>query len=126
GPALQVLLVEDDAEVADLVTAMLEELGHAVTRAEDADSGLKIVQESRRIDLLLTDLVMPGARNGVDLAQEALRLRPDLPVILSSGYTGEILGPAERAPWPLLRKPYSAEALARTIDEVLERPAEPA
>ena len=47
-------------------------------------------------------------------------------VILSSGYTGEILGPAERAPWPLLRKPYSADALAQIIDQVLELPTQPA
>ena len=48
----------------------------------------------------------------MDLAHEAVALRPGLPVILSSGYTGETLGAAAEAPWPLLRKPYSAEALA--------------
>ncbi|HEX2561028.1 hybrid sensor histidine kinase/response regulator [Phenylobacterium sp.] len=126
GPHLRVLLVEDDLEVGDLVTAMLEELGHQVIRASEVEAGLQVLREGAAVDLLLTDLVMPGGRSGVDLAQEATRMRPGLPVILSSGYTGEVLGPAERAPWPLLRKPYSAEALARMIDQALERPAQPA
>ncbi|MFC3079775.1 PAS domain-containing protein [Phenylobacterium terrae] len=126
GPRLRVLLVEDDPDVGDLVTAMLEELGHEVTRASEVEAGLRLLAEGRPIDLLLTDVVMPGGRSGVDLAQEAVRLRPGLPVILSSGYTGEVLSPAERAPWPLLRKPYSAEALARMIDEALERRTQPA
>jgi DNA-binding NtrC family response regulator len=116
-----VLLVEDDAEVGDLVSAMLEELGHEVVRADGVEPGLQILRAARPVDLLLTDLVMPGGRSGVDLAHEAVRLRPGLPVILSSGYTGEALGPAERAPWPLLRKPYSAEALAAIIEDALER-----
>ena len=120
-PRLRVLLVEDDAEVGDLVSAMLEELGHEVVRADGVEPGLQILRAARPVDLLLTDLVMPGGRSGVDLAHEAVRLRPGLPVILSSGYTGEALGPAERAPWPLLRKPYSAEALAAIIEDALER-----
>ncbi|MET0294091.1 MAG: PAS domain S-box protein, partial [Phenylobacterium sp.] len=122
GPALKVLLVEDDAEVGDLVEAMLQDLGHAVSRARNGSEGLEALKGGAPFDLLLTDVVMPGAISGVELAQEATRLRPTLPVILSSGYTGEVLGSAAGAPWPLLRKPYSADSLARTIGDVVKAP----
>ncbi|WP_296600601.1 ATP-binding protein [Phenylobacterium sp.] len=115
GPALRVLLVEDDAQVAELVEAMLAELGHAVSRAEHAEAALVLLNAGHHFDLMLTDLIMPGDKSGVDLAREAVGLRPGLPVILSSGYTGEVLSAAEETPWPLLRKPYGAQQLADTI-----------
>ena len=122
GPALRVLLVEDDIAVGDMVAAMLEGLGHQVVRADGVEPALAVLSGAPPLDLMLTDLIMPGARTGADLAREAVRLRPRLPVILSSGYTGEALSSADDAPWPLLRKPYSTEALARTIEAVIQRP----
>ncbi|WP_293452538.1 ATP-binding protein [Phenylobacterium sp.] len=119
GPALRVLLVEDDPQVAELAQAMLEELGHSVRPVGGASDALAILRTGAEVDLLLTDLIMPGDRSGVDLAREAVSLRPDLPVILSSGYTGETLSAAEGAPWPLLRKPYGADQLAHVIAGVL-------
>jgi PAS domain S-box-containing protein len=118
---LKVLLVEDDAEVGDMVAAMLEELGHAVVRADSVEPALDCLAGDDELDLMLTDLVMPGVRNGVDLAQEAVALRPRLPIILSSGYTGETLEAVRGAPWPLLLKPYSAHDLARTIAQLSDR-----
>jgi PAS domain S-box-containing protein len=118
GPALKVLLVEDDAAVGDMVEAMLIDLGHAVVRAERPAEAMKILRRKLPFDLLLTDVVMPGGKSGVDLAHEAVKLRPGLPIILSSGYTGETLSAAAEAPWPLLLKPYSAETLAETIEGV--------
>ena len=118
GPGLRVLLAEDDAQVAELVEAMLGELGHNVRRAEHAEAALVLLRAGEPFDLLLTDLIMPGDRSGVDLAREAVTLRPELPVILSSGYTGDVLSAAEDTPWPLLRKPYGADQLARAIAEV--------
>ncbi len=121
GPSLRVLLVEDDAQVAELVETLLFDLGHTVTRKPDAASALGALKAGAPADLLLTDLIMPGDMNGVDLAHEAVRLRPGLPVILSSGYTGEAAGAADGAPWPLLRKPYGADQLARFIADVMPR-----
>jgi len=118
GPKLTVLLVEDDAQVAELVDAMLGELGHEVIRADNAEAALAVLKTDELVDLMLTDLIMPGDKSGVELAREAVRLRPSLPVILSSGYTGEVLTAAEHTPWPLLRKPYGPEQLARTIAEL--------
>ncbi|WP_293352273.1 ATP-binding protein [Phenylobacterium sp.] len=122
GPMQRVLLVEDDAQVAELVEAMLRDLGHEVRRAEHADAALAILRAGETFDLMLTDLIMPGDKSGVDLAREAVALRAGLPVILSSGYTGEVLLAAEDAPWPLLRKPYGSQQLANTIAQVI-RPA---
>jgi PAS domain S-box-containing protein len=126
GPARRVLLVEDDASVGEMVEAMLSDLGHEVLRAEAAAPALTILEASGRIDLMLTDLIMPGGMNGVELAHAAVALRPGLPVILTSGYTGETLGAAADAPWPLLAKPYPAEALAAIIDAVMGRTPEAA
>ena len=118
GPALRVLLAEDDGQVAELVEAMLRDLGHEVTLSENADAALAALHTGGSFDLLLTDLIMPGDKSGVDLAREAVALRSDLPVILSSGYTGDVLSAVDDTPWPLLRKPYGAEQLARVIAEV--------
>ncbi|MDZ4372522.1 MAG: ATP-binding protein [Phenylobacterium sp.] len=120
GPALDVLLAEDDLQVGEMVEALLVDLGHRVRRAPHADAALIIVQSDAPIDLLLTDLIMPGDKTGVDLAREATALRPGLPVILSSGYTGEALSAARDAPWPLLQKPYGADQLGRAIAEVMD------
>ncbi len=117
--ALRVLLVEDDVQVGELVEAMLVELGHVVSRAEHAQAALARLHAGDPFDLMLTDLIMPGDKSGVDLAHEAITLRPSLPVILSSGYTGEVLNAAEHAPWPLLRKPYGADQLAEAIASAL-------
>ncbi|WP_293474663.1 ATP-binding protein [Phenylobacterium sp.] len=115
GRALRVLLAEDDAQVAELVEDLLRDLGHHVRRTEHADAALVVLRSPEPFDLLLTDLIMPGDKSGVDLARMAVALRPGLPVILSSGYTGEVLSAAEDTPWPLLRKPYGSEQLARCI-----------
>jgi PAS domain S-box-containing protein len=121
GPGCCVLLVEDEDAVGDMVEAILEDLGHEVVRAPAAAEALRVLATPRRIDLLLTDLIMPGGMTGVELAREAVVMRPALPVILTSGYTGEALGQANETPWPLLRKPYAAETLASLIETTIAR-----
>ena len=118
-PALDVLLVEDDPAVAALAEAMLRELGHRVTLAVTPAEALTVMAEDSSFTLLLTDVIMPGGQTGVDLARQAVAARPDLPVLLSSGYTGDILASAEDAPWPLLRKPYTLGALASAIEKAV-------
>ncbi|MDQ0466092.1 PAS domain S-box-containing protein [Caulobacter ginsengisoli] len=117
---MRVLLVEDDADVADLVENLLQELGHRVVRADTVAQALIQLRRKPLPDLLLTDVIMPGGRTGVDLAIEAVKKRPNLPIVLSSGYTGEALTAAEAAPWPLLRKPYSLEGLAQALAAAVE------
>jgi PAS domain S-box-containing protein len=121
-PSLTVLLVEDDADVGDLVEAMLHELGHKVLRADSCDAALDTAEREPAIGLVLTDVIMPGGRTGVDLARLLTGRRPGLPVVLSSGFTGEALAEAETAPWPLLRKPYALDELAAAIADALKDP----
>jgi len=117
---LDILLVEDDAAVAALAEAMLRELGHRVEVADRPRAALERLRAGGPVSLLLTDVVMPGDMTGVDLARAATALRPDLPVLLSSGYTGQALASAEEAPWPLLRKPYTLDALAAALRDAVE------
>ena len=116
------LLVEDDIEVGELVQAMLEELGHAVLRADGSEQALEAARREPSIGLVLTDVIMPGGRTGVDLAVALTSQRPGLPVVLSSGFTGEALADAEAAPWPLLRKPYAVDELADALAAALTNP----
>lgn len=119
GAALDVLLVEDDEAVAELAGEMLRDLGHRVRHAPHAHEALQTLDGPAKVQLLLTDLIMPGGKNGVELAHEAVALRPGLPVILSSGYSGDTLNTAQATPWPLLRKPYTRDALAACIQRVM-------
>jgi len=123
-----VLLVEDDVEVGDLVAAMIDELGHMVSRASNADEALDIARADPTLGLVITDVIMPGGKSGVDLAVALAQERPELPVLLTSGYTGQELVRAHETPWPLLSKPYALDALAQAMADAWDRhtPAQPA
>lgn len=109
------LLAEDDAEVSAIARACLEQLGLAVTVAADGPSALETIEE-RTFDLLVTDLIMPGGMNGVELARRVVERRPGIAVLLSSGYAGEAVDRAlADAPWPFLSKPYDVAAMRRAL-----------
>jgi CheY-like chemotaxis protein len=82
-----ILVVEDDAEVRQTAVALLGELGYRVVEANDGRAALSILSARADINLLFTDVVMPGGMKGPDLAREALRHRPGLKVLYTSGYT---------------------------------------
>ena len=112
-----VLVCEDDDDVAALVVDMLTQLGHAPTRVTNAAAALGALADGRDVDLLFTDVMMPGGMDGLALAREAGRRRPGLPVLLTTGYTG---GPAsEPIGVPMLRKPYRIDDLAQALQRVL-------
>lgn len=118
---MRVLVVEDDAAVRDTVVNMLDHLGHEVVSARDASAAMTLVESGLPIDLLFTDVVMPGPLSSTDLAERARRIRPGLRVLFTSGYTEKALlhgGRLDDAV-QLLSKPYSREALQRKIDQVL-------
>jgi len=116
-----VLLVEDDAIVRQHVLGQLHELGCEVTAVADAGQALAHLARGVRIDVLFSDIVMPGM-SGIELARRARAARPGLQVLLSSGYAFEALhdleqlDPAVR----LLNKPYGKATLARTLAEVID------
>jgi CheY-like chemotaxis protein len=117
-----ILLVEDDSRVLALVIEMLNDLGYRVIAASDAHGALEIVRRGEPIDLILTDVVMPGGKTGVDLAVEARELRPDIKVLLTSGYPGEALARHESMDieWPMIAKPFRQPELATLLQSLLE------
>jgi signal transduction histidine kinase/ActR/RegA family two-component response regulator len=117
GQGRRLLLVEDDPVVGTVMAAALEDLGYSVIRAFSADEALVLLARGEPIQILFSDVVMPGALNGLDLAREARRLRPGLPILLTSGYTeGATAGKEFR----LLAKPYRIEALAEALIGVIQ------
>jgi PAS domain S-box-containing protein len=116
-----VLLVEDDEMVRHCAGTQLDALGYRVICAANGPEGLEIVRKRDDIELLFTDMVMPGGMSGRDLAEAALAIRPQLKVLFTSGHTDDItvnrggLQPGSR----LLRKPYRPSELARTLRKVM-------
>ena len=126
------LVVEDDEDVRATVVDMLSGLGYRVLKARDADSALAIVESGAAIDLLFTDVVMPGKLRSPELARRAKERLPRLAVLFTSGYTENAIVHGGRLDEgiELLSKPHSREALARKIRHVLRNseqrnPAEP-
>jgi PAS domain S-box-containing protein len=121
GGTETILVAEDDEGVRETVVDMLGELGYRVLKASDAASALAIVSSGIPIDLLFTDVVMPGPLRSPDMARKAREHLPDLAVLYTSGYTensivhGGRLDPGVE----LLGKPYTREALAKKIRHVL-------
>ncbi|WP_439815068.1 ATP-binding protein [Zavarzinia sp. CC-PAN008] len=115
-----ILLVEDSDTLAGLVADMLRQLGHSVVRVPDAGAAIAALGGTP-IDLVFTDIVLPGGASGVDLARELARRRPGLPVVLTSGLGGALPPDVQAAQLPLLRKPYDMEALRQVIQAALRR-----
>ena len=110
-----ILLVEDSDEVAALVSEMLGELGYRATRVASAQAALGALADDREIDLVFSDVMMPGPMNGLDLARELRRRRPDLPVVLTTGYAGPALQGAYDDGIDVLAKPYELKALEAAL-----------
>lgn len=119
GRPARVLVVDDDAEVREAMVAMLDELGYQVDEAPSADDALARLADRRQpaIDILLSDVVMPGRLDGVGLAEEVQRLYPTIPVVLATGYTTRL---AAASAFRVLAKPFSHQTLAETLAEILD------
>jgi signal transduction histidine kinase len=115
-----VLVVEDEAAVLEMAVESLSELGYRTLTATHAAEALERLKGPERIDILFSDVVMPGGMNGVELATHARALRAGLRVLLASGYTGSALG-EQGVPvdLPLLSKPYRREDLADKLRVVM-------
>jgi len=117
-----ILLVEDDDDVRNYVAEALREIGYRVTTASQAAAALAILRSDTPIDLLFTDVVLPGGVNGRQLAEQAQQLRPALRVLFATGYTrNAIIHQGRLDPdVDLLVKPFTPEAMARKLRQILD------
>nr|WP_298726732.1 response regulator [uncultured Steroidobacter sp.] len=120
-----ILVVEDHTEVRNYAVASLSGLGYGVMEAADAFAALQILEREPAIAMLFTDLGLPGGVDGKRLAEQARKLRPRLPVLITSGYANDLLKADGRLDdsFELLNKPFTLPSLARRVHELLARPA---
>ena len=113
-----ILVVEDNPEVKTVAIALLEQLNYRTRAAENAHEALELLDADRVVDLVFTDVMLPGGLNGVEFAAIVRERFPEIPVLLTSGYAKALHGPHGL---PILRKPYQIEALAQAVRSALER-----
>ena len=125
GRGETVLLVEDEAGVRTLTAALLGQLGYAVIEAHDGATAIATLESAARVDLLLTDVVLPGAMSGPKIAEEARRLRIDIKTLLMSGYPDQVLRYHGRSTdsAQLLAKPFPLKVLAQKVRNALDSPS---
>jgi signal transduction histidine kinase len=113
----RVLLVEDNEAVGNLAETLLGELGHAVVRARSGPEALRLADEGALFDIVFSDVMMPGM-TGLELADKLKQRRPQLPIILTTGYSEGIIAAGSRG-LPVIPKPYRIETLADAVDQAL-------
>jgi len=113
----RVLLVEDDSVVAELASGMLNELGFEAVVTHSANEALERLSGEQRPTLVFTDIVMPGGISGIELAQKVRVRFPELPILLTTGYSEHV---ADAHGFPVLQKPYDMDALASALGKVLK------
>jgi PAS domain S-box-containing protein len=113
-----VLIVDDSAEVAEVTSALFEHLGYRTLYRESAEAALQLLAAGTKVDLVFSDIVMPGTIDGVGLASEIRAQYPHLPVVLTTGYSDA----ARAAPADLriLRKPFDTDALRGFLKEAMD------
>jgi len=117
GGAGAILMVEDDDSVSAMVGEMLTDLGYQVVHVANAQDALKkLADGASAVDIVFSDIIMPGGMSGIDLAREVKRRRPDLPILLTTGYGGH--EELETHDFPVLRKPYNREELSAALARV--------
>jgi len=109
-----ILVVDDDPDILDYASGVLEEYGYAVLAAADGATALVLLRDHPEIDLLFTDIVMPGL-HGAEVARRACQQRPGLKVLFTSGYAADVV-PAGR----LLKKPYRPHQLTQEVALILD------
>ncbi len=119
-----VLVVDDEPTVRMLISEVLEELGYVALEAEDGKGGLKILESDRRIDLLITDVGLPGGLNGRQLADAGKHMRPGLKVMFITGYAeNAVVGNGQLSPgMHVLTKPFAMDVLAARIKGIICQP----
>ena len=116
----QILLVDDDDEVCDVVASMLISLGYSVTTAHDGEQALRLFDNTESIDILVTDLVMPGGTNGIELARAVRQRYPNLPLVLITGYSETLSHDEPIRGAVVLNKPFLRQPLAEAVQRAVQ------
>jgi PAS domain S-box-containing protein len=116
-----ILVVEDKDDVRELAEQVLKMEGYAVQSAASGEQALELLRQGARVDLLFTDVVMPGGMNGLDLVEQARALRPELPVLVTTGYMDELPERGRSEGLRVLAKPYRQEDLLGRVRGELEK-----
>jgi PAS domain S-box-containing protein len=111
-----VLLVEDNPDVATASTGLLEQLGYKVRWATDASAALAALEKDNGIDIVFSDVVMPGKMDGIGLAKAIREKNPEIPILLVTGYSASIKDIGSQ--FPILRKPYQLHELSRELQKL--------
>ena len=122
GDGQLVLIVEDDEKVRGLAVKVITALGYRVCEAEDGATALEAIDETADIDIMLTDVILPGGMSGRDIADEVAVRRPEVGIIFTSGYSADAIihdGKLDEGA-ELLSKPYRRETLARALRRAVD------
>ena len=128
GDAATILVVEDQAHIRRLASRYLRNLGYAVLEAANGQEAIEILETEPDINLVFTDIVMPNAMSGYDLAAWVAAHRPGLPCLLTTGYSSasaSAIAHSDLPPFPVLAKPYSQDQLAHEIRQLLDPASKP-
>jgi two-component system NtrC family sensor kinase len=112
-----VLLVEDHAQVAEVASAYFQQLGYAVKQADSGEGALELLAQDSQIDLVFSDILMPGGMNGLELGHAVRKRYPSLPVLLTTGFSSSAREAVEQG-FPLLQKPFDLAALEQALLEL--------
>ena len=119
-----VLVVEDSPEVAEVASAYFQQLGYMVKQVASANAALELIGNDPNIDLVFSDVLMPGGMNGLELGQAIRRRYPAIPVLLATGYSDGMRDALEQG-FVVLQKPFDLAALEQALREARARAAEP-
>ena len=119
------LVVEDSPEVAEVAAAYFQQLGYMVKQARGASEALEVLGKDANIDLVFSDILMPGGMNGVELGDVIRRRYPAVPVLLATGYS-ESARDAVQQGFVVLQKPFDVAALDQALREARKGKVEPA
>jgi CheY-like chemotaxis protein len=114
-----VLVVEDDEDIRDFAVTVLRESGFRVLEAVNGGVALVLLAQDLPIEVLFTDIVMPGEPDGIGLAERALAMRPDLRVLYATGFAGASRLDHRPVHGPVLNKPYRSLQLADAVDRLV-------
>jgi PAS domain S-box-containing protein len=117
----KILVVDDEEDLLEIATAYLRDMGYKAIQAKDGAAALEILTQEADIDVLITDIIMPGGLNGAELGKQVRLMRPGIKIIYCSGFPADALEESKRnlADGPLLHKPYRREDLAAMLNRVM-------